>query len=48
MDVASLGLSWWLTPFFGVNVNYRYIWNTRNGVQDSSSGLNSRLVLLLE
>ena len=48
MDIASLGLSWWLTPFFGVNVNYRYIWNTRNGVQDSSSGLNSRLVLLLE
>jgi len=48
MDIASLGLNWWLTPFFGINMNYRYIWNTRNGVQDSSSGLNSRLVLLLE
>jgi phosphate-selective porin OprO/OprP len=48
MDIASLGLNWWLTPFFGVNLNYRYIWNTRNGIEDSSSGLNSRLILLLE
>ena len=48
MNIASLGLSWWLTPFFGVNMNYRYIWNTRNGVEDTSSGLNSRVVLLLE
>ena len=48
MDIASLGLNWWLTPFFGVNLNYRYIWNTRNGVEDTSSGFNSRIVLLLE
>ena len=48
MDIASLGLNWWLTPFFGINLNYRYIWNTRNGVEDTSSGFNSRVVLLLE
>jgi phosphate-selective porin OprO/OprP len=48
MDIASLGLNWWLTPYFGVSLNYRYIWTTRNGIEDSSSGLNSRLVLLLE
>jgi phosphate-selective porin OprO/OprP len=48
MDIASMGLNWWLTPFFGVNMNYRYIWNTRNGIEDSSSGFNSRLILLLE
>jgi phosphate-selective porin OprO/OprP len=48
MNIASAGISWWLTPFFNVNLNYRYIWNTRYGVQDSSSGFNSRLVLLLE
>jgi phosphate-selective porin OprO/OprP len=48
MDIASLGLNWWLTPFFGVNLNYRYIWNTRYGIEDSSSGLNSRLIILLE
>ncbi len=48
MNIASLGLNWWLTPFFGINLNYRYIWNTRYGVEDSSSGFNSRIVLLLE
>lgn len=48
MDIASLGLSWWLTQFFAVDFNYRYIWNTRNGIEDTSSGFNSRIVLLLE
>jgi phosphate-selective porin OprO/OprP len=48
MDIASLGLSWWLTPFMGVDMNYRYIWNTRNGLEETASGLNTRLVLLLE
>jgi phosphate-selective porin OprO/OprP len=48
MDIASLGLNWWLTPFFGVNMNYRYIWNTRSGIEDTSSGLNTRILLLLE
>jgi phosphate-selective porin OprO/OprP len=48
MDVASLGLTWWATPFFGVNANYRYIWNVLDGVEGTSSGLNTRLILLLE
>ena len=48
MDIASLGLSWWATPFFGISLNYRYIWNERFGLQDTSSGINSRLLLLLE
>jgi len=48
MDIASLGLSWWLTPFFSVGMNYRYIWNTRLGVGGTSSGLNTRVLLLLE
>ena len=48
MDIASLGLNWWLTPFFAVNVNYRYIWNTLDGQDGSSSGFNGRVVLLLE
>jgi phosphate-selective porin OprO/OprP len=48
MDIASLGLTWWLTPIFSVGMNYRYIWNTRLGVEGTSSGLNTRLVLLLE
>jgi phosphate-selective porin OprO/OprP len=48
MDIASLGLTWWLTPFFAINANYRYIWNELGGVEGSSSGFNSRLLLLLE
>ena len=48
MDVASLGLTWWATPFFGVSANYRYIWNELDGLEGESSGLNARLMLLLE
>jgi phosphate-selective porin OprO/OprP len=48
MDIASLGLTWWATPFFGVSANYRYIWNELDGVEGTSSGLNTRLMLLLE
>ena len=48
MDIASMGLNWWATPFFGVNINYRYIWNDRHGLEDTSSGFNSRIILMLE
>jgi phosphate-selective porin OprO/OprP len=48
MDIASLGVNWWLTPVFSVNADYRYIWNTRLGVEDTSSGFGTRVVLLLE
>ena len=48
MDIASLGVNWWLSPIFSINMNYRYIWNTRLGVEGSSSGFSSRLLLLLE
>jgi phosphate-selective porin OprO/OprP len=48
MDVASLGVTWWLTPFFSLNADYRYIWNERLGVEGTSSGLNTRLVIMLE
>ena len=47
-DVASVGLNWWLTPFFQVGVNYRYIWNTWDGVDGTSSAINTRLLLILE
>ena len=47
-EVASLGLNWWLTPFFQVGVNYRYIWNTWDGVDGTSSAINTRLLLILE
>jgi phosphate-selective porin OprO/OprP len=47
-DVASVGLNWWLTPFFQFGVNYRYIWNTLDGIDGTSSAINTRLLLILE
>jgi len=48
MQIASLGLNWWLTSFFSVNIGYKYIWNERNGMEGESSGLMTRLILVLE
>ncbi|MGI9263036.1 MAG: porin, partial [Woeseiaceae bacterium] len=48
MDIFSLGVSWWLSPIFNVNMNYRYIWNDRGGFNGESGGFNSRIVLVLE
>jgi len=48
MDIASAGLTWWLNPIFGVSMNYRYIWNTLDGVEGTSSGITTRLILVLQ
>jgi phosphate-selective porin OprO/OprP len=48
MEIVSLGLNWWLSPIFNVNVNYRWITLDRFGVEGDSRGFNSRIVLLLE
>ena len=48
LQVATLGINWWLTPFFSVNAGYKYIWNDTGGIQAESSGLLTRLVLVLE
>ncbi len=48
MQAVTLGLNWWLTPFFSVNVGYKYIWNERDGEKGESSGLLTRLILVLE
>jgi len=48
MQIATLGLNWWLTPFFTVNVGYRYIWNEQYGLERTSSGFLSRFILVLE
>ena len=48
MQIATLGLNWWLTPFFSLNVGYRYIWNEIGGQKAESSGMMTRLVLVLE
>jgi phosphate-selective porin OprO and OprP len=48
MDVWSLGLNWWLTPTMNANINYRYVDLDRLGVQGSSQGFVTRIMLILE
>jgi phosphate-selective porin OprO/OprP len=48
MQIGSLGLNWWLTPFFSLGVNYRYIWNHQDGLDGTSSGINTRILLMLD
>ena len=48
LDVLSLGTNWWLTRTAQFGANYRYISLDRFGVQGLSSGLNVRLLLMLD
>ena len=48
MQIGSLGLNWWLTPFFSLGVNYRYIWNSHNELGGTSSGFTTRILLMLD
>ena len=48
MQIGSLGLNWWLTPFFSLGVNYRYIWNNQNEMDGTSSGFSTRILLMLD
>ena len=48
MQIASLGLNWWLTPFFSLGVNYRYIWNEQYDLDGKSSGLTTRILIMLD
>jgi phosphate-selective porin OprO/OprP len=48
LEIFSLGLSWWLSPIFKVDFNYRWITLDRFGVQGNSSGFNTRVLLIME
>jgi phosphate-selective porin OprO/OprP len=48
MDIISLGLNWWLSPIFNVNMNYRFIDNDRGGINGESSGFMTRVMVVLE
>ena len=48
MDILSFGINWWLSPTFQVNANYRFITTDRDGLNGESSGLMTRVVLVLE
>ena len=47
MDIASLGISWWLSTRFSLSLNYRYIFNEKERLDGETSGLNIRLLLKL-
>lgn len=48
MQIASLGLNWWLTPVFCVSTNYRHIESEQGGITGSTDGVVTRILLLLE
>jgi phosphate-selective porin OprO/OprP len=48
MDILSLGINWWLTPVFNVNLNYRHIMTDRGGLSGESDGVMGRVLLMLE
>jgi phosphate-selective porin OprO/OprP len=48
MDIFSLGVNWWLSPIFNVNLNYRFITNDRGGLSGDTQGVMGRVLLMLE
>ncbi|UXX81361.1 OprO/OprP family phosphate-selective porin [Reichenbachiella carrageenanivorans] len=47
MNIYSLGLNWWPTEFANVSFNFRYGEVEQMGVKGRTTGLNTRLLLLL-
>ena len=48
MEIWSLGFNWWLNHYFQVGFNYRYINLDKDGLEGTSQGFNSRILLVLE
>jgi phosphate-selective porin OprO/OprP len=48
MDIWSLGANWWFTRSAHLGLNYRYISLDREGLQGDSSGINARILLMLD
>ena len=48
MDIYSLGVNWWFTRSTHLSVNYRHITLDRFDLQGDSSGLNARILLMLD
>ncbi|GAB5450952.1 MAG: hypothetical protein Hals2KO_12800 [Halioglobus sp.] len=48
MDIASVGVAWWLTPNLGVDLDFRYTWTSFLGESEKAGAFNSRILLLLE
>jgi phosphate-selective porin OprO/OprP len=47
LQIFSAGLNWWLTTGFAFSLNYRYINNGQFDLDGNSTGLNARLLLML-
>ena len=48
MDIWSLGVNWWFTRSAHLGLNYRYISLDRESLQGDSSGINARILLMLD
>lgn len=48
IGILSLGVNWWLTRRSQFSVDYREISLNRFGIEGDSSGLNARLLLMLD
>lgn len=48
MQIASLGINWWLTPVFCVSMNYRHIESEMDETHGSTDGVITRILLMLE
>ena len=48
LEILSLGINWWLARRAQFSVDYRYISLDRLGIVGHSSGLNVRLLLMLD
>jgi phosphate-selective porin OprO/OprP len=48
LNIISLGLNWWLSRTFLVSVNYRYIDHGQFDITGHASGLNARILLVLD
>ena len=48
MDILSLGINWWLARRAQFSVDYRHISMDRFDTDGNSSGLNARLILMLD
>ncbi len=48
MRIATLGLTWWLTEFFSLSAGYKYIRNEKGGEKGESSGVMTRVTLVLD
>jgi len=48
LDISSLGLSWYLTNYFHIRMDYRHVEHKEEDIRDTSDGFVMRLVFLLE